>query len=125
MQIVNTFQRDTGITATLSINGTVAEPAPSAQDVLPIVREALHNIHKHSGASQVMLSASQQGQMLQIDVEDNGSGFPFSGTLGLDELERQRLGPISIRRRVRLLNGHLIIASQPGQGAKLEIRIPA
>ena len=57
-------------------------------------------------------------------VEDNGAGFPFSGKYNMEELERLHLGPISIKRRVRLLNGELTIDSQPERGAKLEIRIP-
>jgi signal transduction histidine kinase len=61
---------------------------------------------------------------LEIAVEDNGSGFPFGGTFSLDELEQLRLGPISIKRRVRMLGGDLVLESKPGQGAKLEIRVP-
>jgi len=121
-RMVDVFQRDTGIASTISLDGT--ERLRAAPELLQIVREALHNIHKHSGASRVLVSAAPNGQSLQITVEDNGSGFPFSGKYTLDELERQRLGPISIKRRIRLLNGDLVIESHPGQGARLEIRIP-
>jgi signal transduction histidine kinase len=124
-RMVDSFQRDTGIFATF----TAGEfPDPSATDValelLQIVRETLTNIQKHSGATRVAISAARRGQSLEIAVEDNGSGFPFGGTFSLDELEQLRLGPISIKRRVRMLGGDLVLGSKPGQGAKLEIRVP-
>ena len=56
--------------------------------------------------------------------EDNGGGFPFSGAFTLDELELLRLGPVSIKRRVRMLGGELQLESRPGEGASMQIRIP-
>jgi signal transduction histidine kinase len=123
VRLADSFQRDTGIAIDARI-GDIVEPAAAAQEILQIVREALHNISKHAGASRVTLSAVSEGGALRIAVEDNGSGFPFSGALDLDELDRQRLGPISIKRRVRLLDGKMRIESRPGQGAKLEIGVP-
>ena len=63
-------------------------------------------------------------QRLEISAEDNGGGFPFSGSFSLEELELLRLGPVSIKRRVRMLGGELQLESKPGQGASLQIRIP-
>jgi len=70
------------------------------------------------------LAATRKEDRLEVVVEDNGSGLPFSGTFSLEELELLHLGPLSIRRRVRMLGGDLAITSNPGQGAKLEIRVP-
>jgi signal transduction histidine kinase len=42
----------------------------------------------------------------------------------MEELELLRLGPQSIKRRVRSLGGELQLESRPGQGASLKIRIP-
>jgi signal transduction histidine kinase len=124
VRLADSFKRDTGIAIDVRIGEIVEPAAATAQGILQIVREALHNTSKHSGASRVTLSAVSEGGALQIAVEDNGSGFPFSGAFNLDELERQRLGPISIKRRVRLLDGKLRIESRPGEGAKLEIGVP-
>jgi signal transduction histidine kinase len=123
-QILSAFERDTGIVASLALDGAIAEPSGS-EDLLQIVREALHNIHKHSGASRVTISASKLEGGVNITVEDDGSGFPFTGKFNLDELDRQHIGPISIKRRVHSLNGELVLESHPNRGAKLEIRIPA
>jgi signal transduction histidine kinase len=124
VRLADSFQRDTGIAIDVRIGDIVEPAAARAVEILQIVREALHNISKHSGASRVTLSAVSEGGSLRIAAEDNGSGFPFSGALDLDELDRQRLGPISIKRRVRLLDGKLRIESRPGEGAKLEIGVP-
>ncbi len=124
-RMVESFQRDAGIYATFTSTDFHDPSATEVSlEVLQIVREALNNIQKHSHATRVALSASLADQRLQVTVEDNGAGFPFSGKFTLDELELLRLGPISIKRRVRMLRGDLVIESKPGQGSKLELRVP-
>ena len=90
-----------------------------------MLREALHNIQKHAGASRVAVHMERMNKMLEISVDDNGRGFHFSGTYNLDELELLRLGPASLKRRARSLNADLVLESRPGQGAGLKMRIPA
>jgi len=72
----------------------------------------------------VVVSLEQAGKAVELAVDDDGAGFPFSGTFSLDELDLLRLGPASIRRRVRSLGGELTIESRPGHGAGIKIRIP-
>jgi signal transduction histidine kinase len=124
-RMVEGFQRDVGIFATFA---SAEFHDPSAVEVsleiLQIVRETLNNIQKHSGATRVAVSAARVDHEIEVTVEDNGGGFPFSGRFTLDELELLRLGPVSIKRRVRALSGKLTIESRPGQGVKLEIRLP-
>jgi signal transduction histidine kinase len=124
-RMVDQFQRETGITTTFA-SGELHDPAEIevSLELLQIVREALNNIHKHSGATRMALSVGMFDHKVEIKAEDNGSGFPFSGAFNLDELELLRLGPISIKRRVRMLGGDLQLESRPGQGASLQIRIP-
>jgi signal transduction histidine kinase len=123
-RMLDQFQRDTGVSTTFT-GGDFHDPAETelSLELLQIVREALNNIQKHSGASRVALSIAKEGARLAITVEDNGSGFPFSGTFSLDEMELLRLGPVSIKRRVRMLNGELQVESRPGKGVTLQIRI--
>jgi signal transduction histidine kinase len=124
-RMVEQFQRETGISATF-LAGDFHDPAETevSLELLQIVRETLNNIHKHSGASRLAVSISKREQRLEISAEDNGGGFPFSGTFNLEELELLRLGPVSIKRRVRMLGGEMQIESKPGHGASLQIRIP-
>jgi signal transduction histidine kinase len=122
-RLVENFKKDTGISASYSSQEVTGEPE-SFLEVLQIVRESLNNVHKHSKASRVAISLSKQGEMLHIEMEDDGTGFPFSGTYDLTELETLRIGPGSIKRRVRSLGGEMTVSSRPGHGANLRVRIP-
>lgn len=124
-RMVEQFQRDTGISATFTASD-MHDPAETevSLELLQIVREALNNIQKHSGATRIAISAGMRDRRLEISAEDNGGGFPFSGSFTLEELELLRMGPESIKRRVRMLGGELQIESRPGHGASLQIRVP-
>jgi len=121
---VEQFQKDSGIPATF-VSSEFLEPSEPeiSLELLQIVREALYNVQKHSHASRVAVSVEKSDRSLEITIEDNGSGFPFSGKYSLDELEMLRLGPTSIKRRVRTLGAEMQLDSKPGQGAGLLIRL--
>ncbi len=123
-RVVEQFQKDSGIPATF-VSSEFLEPAEPeiSLELLQIVREALYNVQKHSHASRVAVSVEKSDRSLEITIEDNGSGFPFSGKYSLDELEMLRLGPTSIKRRVRTLGAEMQLDSKPGQGAGLLIRL--
>lgn len=122
-RLVENFKKDTGISAGYSSQEVTGEPE-SFLEVLQIVRESLNNVQKHSKASRVAINLTMQGEMLHIEIEDDGTGFPFSGNYELSELEALRIGPGSIKRRVRSLGGELVVNSRPGHGATLRVSIP-
>lgn len=93
-------------------------------EVVQMIREALHNVQKHAGATRVALAIEKNDRALEISVDDNGHGFNFAGTYNLEELELLRLGPASLKRRARSLNADLQLESRPGRGAGLKVRIP-
>jgi len=125
-RVVEQFQKDSGISASF-VSAEFLEPAEPevSLELLQIVREALYNVQKHARATRVAIVANKTENGLEITIEDNGHGFPFSGTYSLDELDLLRLGPVSIKRRVRTLGGELQLESKPGQGAGLRIRLAA
>ena len=124
-RIVEYFQKDTGIASRFVCSDkAIKAPPESSLELLQILRESLHNVQKHSKAGRVVVSLEQAGKAVELAVDDDGAGFPFSGTFSLDELDLLRLGPASIRRRVRSLGGELTIESRPGHGAGIKIRIP-
>ena len=57
-------------------------------------------------------------------MDDDGHGFPFSGRLSHAELEERRLGPLTIKERVRALGAELSIDTAPGRGARVEVLLP-
>jgi signal transduction histidine kinase len=124
-RMLDQFQRETGISSTF-LAGDFHDPDETevSLELLQIVRETLNNVHKHSGASRLAVSIAKREQRLEFSAQDNGGGFPFSGSFNLEELELLRLGPVSIKRRVRMLGGEMQLESKPGLGASLQIRIP-
>lgn len=119
------FRNETGIGLDLLIQG----PPPALSDrfcreLFQIYREALANIKKHAAATHVVVKLFQNETMACLVVDDNGKGFSFAGRFSSDELDRLRLGPISIKERTRSIGGFLTVESNPGHGARLTIEIP-
>jgi signal transduction histidine kinase len=103
---------------------TLHAPDRVCRELFQIYREALNNIKKHAKASHVVVKLSQDDSRLVLVVDDNGEGFSFAGRFTGDELDRLRLGPISIKERTRTVGGVLTVESNPGHGARLTIEIP-
>jgi len=119
------FQKESGIPVTfLGTNTPLGLPQEVTAEVLQMLREALHNVQKHAGATRVAVTMEKADRSLEITVDDNGHGFNFAGTYTLEELEMLRLGPASLKRRARSLNADLQLESRPGRGAGLKFRIP-
>jgi signal transduction histidine kinase len=125
-QIAAEFQKHSGITATFQSSGSLDMTSSAASlEVVQIVREALTNVRKHSKATRAAVTVSRAHDRLEVSIEDNGTGFPFSGAYNLEELELLRTGPFSIQKRVRALGGELVVESRPQRGAGIVVRIPA
>ena len=123
--VVAAFQKDSRITATFRADFEAShDDIEGSADLIQVVREALNNVQKHSNASRVAVSLSRENGSVRLFIEDDGTGFPFAGSFTLEELELLRLGPASIKRRVRSLGGDLAVDSRPGRGATLRIRVP-
>jgi len=99
-------------------------PDRVCREIFQIYREALNNIKKHAKASHVVVKLSQDDSRMVLVVDDNGEGFSFAGRFTGDELDRLRLGPISIKERTRTVGGMLTVESNPGHGARLTIEVP-
>ncbi len=124
-QIAEDFQKTSGIALNWNVGDAMSGLEPeTSHEVLQIIREALHNAQKHSKATKLALTAERRDGSLVVNVEDDGAGFPFGGTFNLEELELMRMGPESIKRRLRTLNGDMTLESHPGRGAVLRIRVP-
>jgi signal transduction histidine kinase len=124
-RVAEDFQKETGIPVTF-LGGEANLPvAPEIiSDIIQMVREALHNVQKHAAATRVAVAMEKAGKALEISIDDNGSGFLFSGVYNLEELDLLRLGPVSLKQRARSLNAELQLESRPGRGSSLRMRIP-
>ncbi len=99
-------------------------PDRVCRELFQIYREALNNIKKHARATHVVVKLWQNDSQVVLVVDDNGEGFSFAGRFTGDELDRLRLGPISIKERTRSVGGVLTVESSPGHGARLTVELP-
>ncbi|WP_242667218.1 cache domain-containing protein [Parendozoicomonas haliclonae] len=74
-------------------------------NIYRIVQEALTNIEKHSGATEIKLSLLEQGNVVSLRIEDNGKGFY--------NVRRGGLGLKNMRERTEILGGSFRINSYP------------
>jgi signal transduction histidine kinase len=119
------YQNESTVALDLLIDSAqLRAPDRVCREVFQIYREALNNIKKHAKASHVVVKLSQDDSRLVLVVDDNGEGFSFAGRFTGDELDRLRLGPISIKERARTMGGVLTVESNPGHGARLTIEVP-
>ena len=124
-RLAETFQKESGIPVAFVGSSTpVGLPPDTSIEVIQMLREALHNVQKHAGATRVAVSLEKTDRGIEIAVDDNGHGFNFAGAYSLEELELLRLGPTSLKRRARGLNADMLLESRPGRGAGIKFRIP-
>jgi signal transduction histidine kinase len=123
--VVQRFQRETGITARFITAFDRLDLSPRAcREVARVVQEALVNVRKHSGAGNVFVRLTVADGVCRLAIDDDGRGFPFAGRLTPADKDHARQGPSVINERVRLLGGELTVESDPGRGARLEISFP-
>jgi signal transduction histidine kinase len=83
-----------------------------------ITQEALHNVAKHSQARVASVELTKEGDQLHLRIADSGVGFdPITK-------DRSGLGLMSMRERVGVLRGHLVISASPGRGTRIGVRVP-
>jgi signal transduction histidine kinase len=101
-----------------------AEPAQIKLDpaieaaIFRITQEALTNARKHAGTSQIRVGLRATETDLILIVQDWGRGFNPTA------ISEERLGLVGMYERAALLDGECQIESQPGQGARVWIRVP-
>jgi len=84
------------------------------------VREALNNVIKHAGASEVWLAAEFDGGRLSVEVRDNGRGFDPST---VNRRAGRHNGLVNMRRRMEEVHGGFTIETAPGRGTCLSFSV--
>jgi signal transduction histidine kinase len=90
-----------------------------ALSIFRVAQESLHNVAKHSHASKVLVELLGNPDSVSLRIKDDGSGFDSEDNQGVNGL-----GMISMRERMRLVNGTLTVTSKPLSGTLIEARIP-
>jgi signal transduction histidine kinase len=93
-----------------------------------VVKEAVHNAVKHSGATEVRLQLSVQADGFTLVVTDNGKGFEIVGHEGLPAPTPNRTaaghGLRNMAKRLREIGGRCEVASRPGHGTEVRLWVP-
>jgi two-component system, NarL family, sensor histidine kinase UhpB len=107
----------TGMRVRRDLKGPMPNLPPDVElAVYRIAQEALTNALRHSHASEVTVSLRCSGGDLLLSVADDGSGLPEHLTAGG--------GLTGMRERVMLIGGALDVASVPGAGVTVSLRLP-
>jgi signal transduction histidine kinase len=85
-----------------------------------VLREAVSNIIKHSGASRCTVRCIIAEGDLQVIIQDNGKGIP----LELDGRLDRGHGMASMKHRAKQLQGQCLVESGPGYGTVIRLTIP-
>lgn len=117
-RLVDDFTTRTGMNGQFVNRGvSKALPQDVATCLYRIAQESLRNIARHARASTMTVELSRKQDMLTIVITDDGVGFD-------PDLVRSGLGLLSMKERIALVSGSLDIASTPGKGTHVCVRVP-
>jgi signal transduction histidine kinase len=111
---------DAGLQVEANMAGLRADPLAREviEAVAGAVTELLTNVRKHAGTTRAVLRAVSEASGVIVTVLDHGCGFdPLTAAQGIGLRE-------SVMARIRLVNGRVVITSEPGAGTHVEISVP-
>ena len=113
------FSQHGQTTCRLSVSDESPELAEErAVAIFRIVQEALTNVTRHADAHEVFITLGQTGDDCLLEVRDDGCGFdPVA-------IPRKSFGLAGMKERVLMLGGALDVASSPGHGTSIKVRVP-
>jgi signal transduction histidine kinase len=115
-------QLDGRVELDVDVDDVVGLPPHHEVALYRIAQEAVTNTRKHAEATRVSLSLREEDGEVVLVVRDDGAGFdPPTGRAGQPSTS---FGLTGMRERVALIDGKLDIASAPGRGTTIEVRIP-
>jgi signal transduction histidine kinase len=91
--------------------------------VFYIVEEAINNARKHAQAEHIWVRLKIQGDILVVEVHDDGVGFNV-GAVDTHYERRGSLGMVNMRERAEMINGVVRIDSAEGRGTRVMIYLP-
>jgi two-component system sensor histidine kinase UhpB len=110
------FSEQTGVPAELRVYDELADLADHEQTVVyRVVQESLSNIARHAEAHHVTVELGRDHGRPVVRIADDGVGFQGSPGNGI--------GLVGMRERARLARGRVQVASAPGRGTIVELRL--
>jgi signal transduction histidine kinase len=112
------FMERTGIAVHIEAPEDIAIPDERATAAFRICQEALTNVSRHSGASEVRVELTERDHDLCLVIRDNGHGFPRgtskAGSFGL----------LGMQERAEAWGGAVSIDSAAGAGTTVTLQLP-
>jgi two-component system, NarL family, sensor histidine kinase UhpB len=97
-------------------------PASVELALYRVAQEALNNVVRHAGASQVSVVLLRSSSQVTLLIEDDGCGFEVTSR------PRSRgpggLGITGMRERMQLVGGRLVVDSATGHGTSIKATVP-
>jgi len=121
-QELRLFERNNGIRVEKNFddtNGSSEWRSKPAMQILKIIREALNNIQKHSGAAEVSVMCRENDSFLTVEISDNGCGFEIDS-----KVPEGHFGLLFMRERAEEMGGRLSVDSKAEAGTTVKLEIP-
>ncbi|MGY1680824.1 sensor histidine kinase [Geodermatophilus sp. SYSU D01176] len=118
-RLAERFARETGLAVRVDTGALGEGPGLRRDEEVVLLRgaqEALTNVRRHAGATAVVLRLSRVGGQVSVHVEDDGVGFDPTA-VSVSGLE-------GLRDRVAQVGGEVDVASLPGAGTRVTVRVP-
>lgn len=113
------FTQRTQITVEYTSNFRERLSGTEETHLFRIAQEALSNIARHSEAAEAWVSLQVTGQVVQLEIVDNGHGLkPATGE------KSPSLGMVGMRARARQLKGELIVENREEGGLRVRAEVP-
>ncbi len=119
-RLTDRFAAETGLSVALDLPGGAALTGLSRDRevvLLRAVQESLTNVRRHARATSVRVRVWLSGDDAQVEVTDDGVGFGAASVAGF--------GLTGMRHRVSDAGGSVDVASTPGHGTRVLVRLPA
>jgi len=112
------FEERTGIRASWLPSGDDRRlPFRVEQELWRIAQEALANVDRHSGATQVAVRWSVDDHSARLEISDNGDGFDPDIVVG------DHYGIVGMRERADAIGARLQIHSRAGRGTSVVVAL--
>jgi signal transduction histidine kinase len=115
---LSTVERQTGLRVVYERDGAgISTDGTTAIHVYRVMQEALNNVARHSGTREARVRLWAKDDMIELDVEDHGTGTEVGAA-------RRGLGIIGMRERAEMLGGTLEFLRPAEGGTLVRLRVP-
>ena len=120
---VEAFQEKHDLPVSFTVTGVERRVEDHVEvTIFRAVQELLNNSRVHGQSTEIEVLLDLDQERVTAIVEDNGGGFHVDEAL--DGSSRQTVGLPSLKERVEMLGGELVIQSRLGEGTRIEISVP-